>query len=192
MNTYELLIDEDITTGNEVDTIAFVTDPANDSMFLAFSEDITLKFEIDEEAREIIGAVLIPEQVIDRPSKGFKCFFAADTIKQIAQRFFAKGYQNNLRLTHNGDITDATVYQSFIVDTEKNIHSPKDLNLPNGSWVIGVKVNNDEAWQRVKNGEFRGFSVEGKFKLKDKTEDIELQKQLDKIKVLNQKLANKK
>ena len=33
----------------------------------------------------------------------------------------------------------------------------------NGSWFISMKVENDEVWQSVLNGTFKGFSVEGLF-----------------------------
>lgn len=35
--------------------------------------------------------------------------------------------------------------------------------VPKGSWIIGMKVENDEVWNAIKKGEYRGFSIEGLF-----------------------------
>ena len=37
------------------------------------------------------------------------------------------------------------------------------FNLPQGTWMISMKVNNDEIWNKVKLGEVKGFSIEGYF-----------------------------
>jgi hypothetical protein len=37
------------------------------------------------------------------------------------------------------------------------------FNFPKGTWVISMKVNNDEIWNKVKLGEVKGFSIEGYF-----------------------------
>ena len=38
-------------------------------------------------------------------------------------------------------------------------------DLPDGTWFISAKVNNDAIWSKIKAGEVRGFSVEGNFSL---------------------------
>jgi hypothetical protein len=35
--------------------------------------------------------------------------------------------------------------------------------MPNGTWFVGVKVENDEVWNQVKEGKIKGFSIEGFF-----------------------------
>jgi phage head maturation protease len=37
------------------------------------------------------------------------------------------------------------------------------FSLPKGTWMISMKVNNDDIWQKVKAGEIKGFSIEGYF-----------------------------
>ena len=38
------------------------------------------------------------------------------------------------------------------------------LSLPKGTWMVSVKVNNDEIWNNyVKTGKVKGFSIEGYF-----------------------------
>ena len=36
-------------------------------------------------------------------------------------------------------------------------------NLPQGTWFGVYKVNDDKTWERIKNGELRGFSIAGDF-----------------------------
>ncbi len=38
-----------------------------------------------------------------------------------------------------------------------------NLNVPIGTWMVSMKVNNDEVWKQVKAGEVKGFSIEGYF-----------------------------
>jgi hypothetical protein len=78
------------------------------------------------------------------------------------------------------------------------ISSPKGLNLPDGSWVVGMKVTDDNTWNEIKAGKLKGFSVEGLFQMmeseieqkhsKEKTEENEL---LEILQKLNSILFNK-
>ena len=45
------------------------------------------------------------------------------------------------------------------------------FNAEVGTWFITMKVDNDEVWHKVKNGEIKGFSIEGYF-----TENLEMTK----------------
>ncbi len=37
------------------------------------------------------------------------------------------------------------------------------FNLPKGTWMIAMKVNNEDIWKDVKAGKVKGFSIEGYF-----------------------------
>ena len=51
-----------------------------------------------------------------------------------------------------------------IIEDEKLDKSRKyGFDLPKGTWMISMKVNNDEVWNKVKAGEVKGFSIEGYF-----------------------------
>jgi len=59
---------------------------------------------------------------------------------------------------------DMVFFQSWIADESKGIPKMKQFeSLPDGTWFLGAKVNSDEAWAKVKDGTFKGFSVEGMF-----------------------------
>jgi hypothetical protein len=162
---YELRIDE----ANEsfVEAIAIVDEPAIESNFLAFSKDqVNLTFAANDERMELLGAVMIPDMNIyrrDDDGKEYYVFFSADTIRQIAQVYFKKGFQSNLNLDHSATPAKSFVFQSYIVDTERGMSSLKGLNLPDGTWVVGVKVEDDAVWTDIKAYKLQGFSVEGIF-----------------------------
>lgn len=168
---YELRVDEE--NDAVVNAIAIVDVPAVESNFFAFnkqSKSVKYLFSGDEK-REVIGAAMIPNLPIYRKDEGtgkeYEVVFSADTIRTIAQTFFKKNFQNNLNIQHTESDANSFVFQSFIVDSEKGINSPKGLNLPDGSWIIGVKILSADLWNEVKAGKFQGFSVEGNFMQSD-------------------------
>ena len=127
----------------------------------------------DEEQRIISGPLMLADTPIYRNDaiRGeYYVVFSADTIKQIAQKFFKKGYQNNVNLMHNsGDVQEGlTMFESWIVDKKRGIQPMVGFeDVPDGSWFGSYKVENDEAWDKVKSGEVLGFSVEGNFLYKE-------------------------
>jgi hypothetical protein len=57
-----------------------------------------------------------------------------------------------------------SVVESWIIEDEKTDKSRLyNFNLPKGTWMISMKVNNDEIWNKVKAGDVKGFSIEGYF-----------------------------
>lgn len=164
---YELRVDEE--NDAVVNAIAIVDVPAVESNFFAFSKQskaISYLFSSDEK-REVIGAAMIPNLPIYRKDEDtgeeYEVVFKPETIRTIAQTFFRKNFQSNLNIQHTANDANSFVFQSFIIDSEKGINSPKGLNLPDGSWVIGVKILSADLWNEVKAGKFQGFSVEGNF-----------------------------
>lgn len=163
---YELLIDENAESF--VDAIALVDSPAIESDFLAFSkEQSELKFQVNEEKMELLGAAMIPDQLIYRegPQGGYNVFFKKQTIREIAQVYMKRGLQTNLNLDHTEADAKSFVFQSYIVDSSMGMASPKNLDLVDGSWVVGVKVTDKQVWEEIKAGKRKGFSVEGLFQL---------------------------
>ncbi|WP_428329044.1 XkdF-like putative serine protease domain-containing protein [Mucilaginibacter sp.] len=145
-----------------VSAIALVENPAIESDFIAFSK--IEYFAANDEKQELLGAAMIPDKPIYRNGdKGdFYAVFSKDTIRQIAQVFAQKGLFNNTNIEHTIIPADSYVFQSI---TDERIPSPAGLDLPLGSWVVGVKVNNPTVWQAIKKGQIKGFSVEGIFSL---------------------------
>jgi hypothetical protein len=78
--------------------------------------------------------------------------------------FFQNSKQNNATLNHDQKIEGMTVVESWIVDNPEMDKSKNyGFSFPKGTWVISMKVDNDEVWQEVKLGKVKGFSIEGYF-----------------------------
>ncbi len=161
---YELMIDEKTS---EVDFVALVDLPAIKKDFLAFSEK--LKFDIQPEKRIISGPLMVPDTLIIRSSPDLGDHyvkFTAATIKQIAINYAKKGYQKNVNLMHDEGLKmdGIVMFESFIVDCARGICPMKGFeDMPDGTWFGSMHVGNDDAWENVKSGKLRGFSVEGTF-----------------------------
>ena len=128
------------------------------------------KFQvINEDKRIISGALMIADELIYRNNETFGehyVKFSADTIQKIAIKFFKKGYQSNVNLMHdpNQEVKGVTMFESFISDKERGVLPMKGFeDVADGSWFGSMYVENDDVWNAIKQGEFKGFSVEGLF-----------------------------
>ena len=175
MNLIELIID-DKEEIQGVDAISIVENPAIESDFIALKSQEIKMAEVDKEKRILMGAVLIPEKPIYRRNgeNEYYIYFSKDTVNKASQLFFKNGNQSNWTFEHDKAITGLTVVESWIVeDTTKDKSALYNLNVPVGTWVASVKVDDTELWQNfVKTGKVKGFSLEGYFadKLESKKE----------------------
>lgn len=167
---YNIFVDEEQEL--EVDQVSIVGDPAVQSNFLKFSKQPllnSLSFSGDDK-KELLGVAIIPDMPIYRNvgGKEFYVVFNRDTIKTIAQNMFKKGYHSKMNIEHTEEDADSFIYQSYIVDRALGLNPPVGLeDTPDGSWIIGVKVNSESLWEDIKSGKRNGFSVEGFFGLEE-------------------------
>jgi hypothetical protein len=128
----------------------------------------------DEEQRIISGPLMVANQRIYRiDSDGFEyqVYFSPATIKKIAIKMAKKGFQNNVNLMHDSDmqLSGVTLFEIFQSDKERGIMPMKGFeDLADGSLFGSMYVDNDEAWQLIKEGKVKGFSVEGNFGMRSK------------------------
>jgi len=133
----------------------------------------------DEEKRIISGPLMIANQRIFRtdPELGdYEVFFSPETIKKIAIKLAKMGFHNNVNLMHNADmkVPGVTLFEIFQSDKARGIRPMKGFeDLADGSLFGSMYVENDVAWQMVKDGMIKGFSVEGNFGMKKKDEYAE-------------------
>lgn len=184
---YELLINEDVNDDAEVNFVALVDRPAIQKNWNAFKDKV--KFEIvSEEKRIISGPLMLADTPIFRSDAihgDYYVTFSKDTILKIAQKFFKKGYQANVNVEHNPDykVEDMVMFESFISDKDRGIAPMKGFeDAPDGSWFGSFKVDSEDAWNKVKNGEVKGFSVEGVFEYrKEKSKEMQLLEEIKNI-----------
>jgi hypothetical protein len=167
IEVFELVIDIDDESG--VTAIALVDQL--ESNWMAFSQQIEHKFAVkDEDKRIIEGYFMVADLLIPRIGEhGDKFFvkFSAKTIEAIREKQSRLGMNNNFNLMHDPNKIADGVYMldNIIIDNERGKVAPKEFEkVPDGSLWGSAKVDNDEIWEQVKNGTFKGFSVEGMFK----------------------------
>ena len=164
MEEIELFIRNEKEDG--VFAVSLVESPAIEENFVALSQqEIELKVA-DEERKVVVGVALVPEKRIYRKikDKEFNIFFSKQTIAKAQELYMRNLNANNVTSEHEKPVENATVIESWIVESEKNDKSNLyKLNAPVGSWVIMMKINNSEEWEAIKQGEYKGFSIEGVF-----------------------------
>jgi hypothetical protein len=189
MNLIELIIDdkEDL---QGVEAISVVASPAIESDFVALKSEEVRLAEINKEKRILMGAVLIPEKPIYRRNgeDEYYIYFSKDTVVKASQLFLKNGNQGNSTLEHSKVIEGLTVVESWIVeDLTKDKSALYNLNVPLGTWMASVKVDNDEIWNDyVKTGKVKGFSLEGHF-----ADQLEKKKELSKVLTEEEELIEK-
>ena len=180
---YMLEISDDLTDDAEVQFVALVDRPAIQKNWNAFKNE--QKFQIISEDKRIIsGCAMLSDTPIFRSDATFGDYYVAfskDTIVKIVQKYFKKGYQNNVNLMHdpNQIETGVTMFESFISDKSRGIAPMKGFeDAPDGSWFVSMLVENNEVWQKVKEGMINGFSIEGIFNYTPKLskDEVKMQK----------------
>ncbi len=175
-----------------VSAVALVESPAIMSDFIAFSSNAKEYFSVNNELKELLGAAMIPGLPIYRNSEKtgeYVATFSKDTVRQIAQVFAQKGFFNNTNIEHTLIPADSYIFQSYITDEAKGITAPKGITVPDGSWMVGVKVLNDSVWQNIKNGSIKGFSVEGIFKMIDTKTTVNLSQKTEFDKAIDEVIS---
>lgn len=166
MKIIELVLDEE-QEDSGIEAISIVESPAIESDFVTLNTQEIKLAEVDKDKKILLGALLIPNKPIYRNGEegDYYIFFSKDTIVKASQMYLRNGYQNKTTIEHEKALEGLTLVESWIVEDEVQDKSRKyGLNVPVGTWMGAVKVNNDEIWQEyVKTNKVKGFSIEGYF-----------------------------
>ena len=166
MKIVELILDED-QDASGIEAISIVENPAIEEDFIALKSDEIKLAEIDKEKKILMGALLIPNKPIYRKNgeDEYYIYFSKDTVLKASQMYLTKGNQNNSTLEHQHELSGLSLVESWLVEDEVHDKSRKyGMNVPVGTWMGAVKVNNEKIWNEyVKTGKVKGFSIEGYF-----------------------------
>ena len=166
MKIIELILDEDQEEAG-IDAISIVENPAIEEDFIALKNDQLKLAEVSKEKKLLMGPFLVPSKPIYRKTgeEEYYIYFSKDTIRKASQLYLKNGNQNNSTLEHQHSLSGLTLVESWIVESETQDKSRLyNMNVPQGTWMGTVKVNNDEIWNEyVKTNKVKGFSIEGFF-----------------------------
>lgn len=174
--TYKLKVDQD---KSEVNYIALVDEPAIEINWIAFNK--MQKFISDSDRRLIMGAAMVADLPIYRKNEEYGEHYVVlekQEIQKIVENFFRKGYQSHFNIGHDPEKKKNGLYivESIIVDESRGVAAPSAFSgLPQGSWIITVKVDDDDVWTEfIKTGKVRGFSIEGFFGYSEEVQENEV------------------
>jgi len=167
MKIVELVIDEaDEQSG--IEAISVVESPAIEENFVALNKHEILLKEVDSEKRILMGAALVPNKQIyrrnDKTDEEYYIYFSEDTVRKASELFFKKSNHQNATLEHSENVEGTTIVESWIVENSKQDKSAiYGMDMPVGTWMVSMKIDNDEIYEKAKKGEVKGFSIEGYF-----------------------------
>lgn len=162
--------------------ISLVDYPAVESDFLAFKKQEKVSFSIhDEDKHTIFGPIMRADYLIYRKNETMGEFYikySKETIKEMAAKMLTDNTFNNFNIMHTDKyVNGIKLQQLFIKDVENGIDPKQYADIEDGSLFGIFKVENEELWNEIKNGDLlKGFSLEGFFTIEKTDDNVELKK----------------
>jgi len=164
----ELIIADD-SQELAIDAISLVTSPAIEQDFVFFGkEKNNLTFaKVDEEKRMLVSPALIPNKQIFRhdpnTDSDYYVFFSKDTVRKASELYLKHNNHHKATYQHQDRVSGVLTVESWIKEGDQDKSKLYGYDLPNGTWFVKMKIENDELWNKIKEGELKGLSIEGYF-----------------------------
>lgn len=118
------------------------------------SEKIIPIMKMDNAKQIVYGVVLAPNEIDAQDD-----FMEPEDIEAAAHKYLS---ESRVIGKNHSDPIHAVPVESFIAPEDFEVsgqYGPQPVKK--GSWVLGVKVNDPEEWQKIVDGDYTGFSVGG-------------------------------
>lgn len=148
-----------------VDFHSLVESPAIEVLYKTFGKSERYKFNQDKQI--ITGPFMIPDLPIYRndASHGeYYVVFDKQTIIELNEMFMKEQKTLSFNYQHmdNSKVDGAVLVENWIVGEGDNKAKELGFEVPIGTWMGSVKINNKEFWEKeIKSGNAKGFSIEG-------------------------------
>jgi hypothetical protein len=153
-----------------IDAISLVTSPAIEQDFVYFGkEKNNLTFaKVDEEKRMLVSPALIPNKQIFRhdpnTDSDYYVYFSPETVRKASELYLKHNNHHKATYQHQDRVSGVLTVESWIIeDTKLDKSTLYGYSLPVGTWMVKLKISNDEIWSKIKDGELKGLSIEGYF-----------------------------
>ena len=183
-----------------IKTMSLVDEPAIQSDFVFFNKEDRkpkyVKLEKEGYKNTVFGAVLIPDKDIlrvDDNGNPYNGYFSAETIESLRNKFHKEMQTSKVNEDHDAEkYVEAYLNTSYIIDSEELLKDAeskglKDITL--GTWVASYKVEDDETFQKVIDGELNGFSIEAF--LSKEFKKVNNKSEINKLKIMKNKLIER-
>jgi hypothetical protein len=165
----ELVIDED-SQELAIDAISLVSAPAIEENWVFFGKEknnLTLA-KVDEEKRMLVSPALIPDKQIFRydpnTDSDYYVYFSKDTVRKASELYLKNNNHHKATHEHSERVSGVLTVESWIIeDTKTDKSTLYGFSLPKGTWMVKMKIENEDLWQKIKSGELKGLSIEGYF-----------------------------
>ena len=171
----ELVIQDD-NQELAIDAISLVHSPAIESDFVYFGKEksnLTLA-KVDEEKRMLISPALIPNKNIVRydanTDSEYYVWFSKETVRKASELYLKHNNHHKATYEHQDRVSGVLTIESWIKEGDMDKSKLYGFDLPNGSWFVKMKIDNEELWQDIKSKKIKGLSIEGYFT--DKFEEM--------------------
>ena len=182
---FDALITDDECGMNK---ISLVDAPAVDVDFLSFSaHKQTQMYSVSDEEKRIVRGVIMradyPLYRRDNVKGEYYVIYKADTIRKMAEKYLLESKQNEVNLEHqdNSDVDGVQMVQWFIKDSANGINPMGFEDIADGSLFAEFHVVNDDVWASIKDGTYKGFSLEGLFDLQPEQNKSEVESIVDSL-----------
>ena len=178
--------------------ISLVDDPAVMSNFLAFDNARKcLMYKVEDEDKRLVRGVVMradfPIYRYDRHFGEYYIIYKAEQIRIMAEKYLAESRQNNVNLMHgeDTDVEGVQMVQYFIKNTAEGVAPSGFEDIADGSLFAEFHIVNDEVWSAIKEGTYKGFSLEGIFDLQPEKDAKKTSEIVDTLQGKFSKLINK-
>ena len=164
----ELVINND-SQELAIDAISLVSSPAIEQDFVFFGkEKNNLTFaKVDEEKRMLVSPALIPNKQIFRydpnTDSEYYVYFSPETVRKASELYLKHNNHHKATYEHNERVSGVLTVESWIKEGDSDKSKMYGYDLPNGTWFVKMKIENDELWSKIKDGQLKGLSIEGYF-----------------------------
>jgi hypothetical protein len=165
----ELVIDEN-SEELAIDAISLVAAPAIEQDFVFFGkEKNNLTFaKVDKEKRMLVSPALIPNKQIFRydpnTDSDYYVYFSPETVRKASELYLKNNNHHKATHEHQDRVSGVLTVESWIIeDSKKDKSTLYGFSLPKGTWMVKMKIENDDLWAKIKDGSLKGLSIEGYF-----------------------------
>ncbi len=152
-----------------IDAISLVNSPAIEQDFVFFGkEKNNLTFaKVDEEKRMLVSPALIPNKQIFRydpnTDSEYYVYFSPETVRKASELYLKHNNHHKATYEHKDRVSGVLTVESWIKEGDNDKSKMYGYDLPNGTWFVKMKIENEDLWNKIKEGELKGLSIEGYF-----------------------------
>jgi hypothetical protein len=151
-----------------IQAVSLVDEPAImvDFVYLSSQKKVKLA-EVNKERRMVYGPILIPDMHILRIDKEtgeeYYITFTRECVMQATHAILRKNLQHSHTVQHSFAVAGLSIVELWVKEGESDKSVHLGFDLPIGTAMAGVYIENEDVLEAVKAGDLKGFSIEGLF-----------------------------